>query len=188
MLGTAAAAQERGDAARLPATIEGAWVELDGTVVSRAGTYFILDYGVGRITVEMDDYERLADNPLVPGDRVRVTGEVDAEVNDTRRTIEASTVCVHRLGRTLYASAADEEAVGKSHPNAPLADKGERVDAIGTVIAAMGDWLLLSTGARITVVGTMVVAGNAKRQLLRAHTLRRMDQDVTGLKPNGYRR
>ena len=87
------------------------WISLSGTVKSVTADAFVLDYGEGAITVEMDDGDRDADGyKLVAGDKVTVNGLIDDDLYETR-TIEASSVYVEKLGTYFYASAADEEDV-----------------------------------------------------------------------------
>jgi uncharacterized protein YdeI (BOF family) len=86
-----------------------AWINIDGVVESVTADAFVLSYGSGTITVEMDDGDRDADGYLlVKGDKVRVSGKVDADLFQAT-TIEASSVYVENLGTWFYASAADEE-------------------------------------------------------------------------------
>lgn len=85
------------------------WISLSGTVTSTTPDTFLLDYGDGLVTVEMDDWDWDADAyKLLPGDRVTVYGVVDDDLFETT-TIEASSVYVEGLGTHFYASAADEE-------------------------------------------------------------------------------
>ncbi len=85
------------------------WISISGTAVATERGAFTLDYGEGKITVEMDDwdwYER--DYELLEGDRVTVYGRVDDNVFASD-TIEASSVYVEEMGTYFYESAADEE-------------------------------------------------------------------------------
>jgi uncharacterized protein YdeI (BOF family) len=85
------------------------WISLSGTVESVSPDAFLLDYGEGFVTVEMDDWDADADAYKVAvGDRVTVNGRVDDDLFDTT-TIEASSVYVDNLNTYFYASAADEE-------------------------------------------------------------------------------
>lgn len=85
------------------------WIILDGTVESVMPDQFTLDYGEGFITVEFDDGDRDADAyKLVKGDKVRVSGVIDAEAFQAT-TIEAASVYVENLDTYFYASAVDEE-------------------------------------------------------------------------------
>ena len=85
------------------------WISLSGTVDEVFTDEFLLDYGDGLITVEMDDGDRDADAyKLLEGDSVTVTGMVDDDFFETT-TIEASSVYVEKLDTYFYASAVDEE-------------------------------------------------------------------------------
>ena len=88
------------------------WITVSGTVESVSPDRFILDYGEGLITVEMDDGDRDADAyKLISGDEVTVSGRIDDDFFE-RRSIEASSVYVEDLGTTFFASSLDEEDRG----------------------------------------------------------------------------
>lgn len=98
-----------GDDPKPYAQANNTWINIDGTVESVLADAFVLDYGPGLITVEMDDGDRDADGyKLVKGDKVRVSGMIDDDFFEAR-TIEASSVYVENLGTYFYASAVDEE-------------------------------------------------------------------------------
>ena len=85
------------------------WISVAGTVKSVGPDAFVLDYGEGLITVEMDDGDRDADAyKLFAGDKVTVSGMIDADLFE-RKTIEAGSVYVEKLGTYFYSSALDEE-------------------------------------------------------------------------------
>ena len=85
------------------------WISISGTVESVSPNTFLLDYGEGTITVEMDDGDRDADAyKLLTGDNVTVSGVIDDDFFETT-TIEASSVYVEKLGTYFYASSIDEE-------------------------------------------------------------------------------
>lgn len=86
-----------------------AWISLNGEIVSVQPDEFTLNYGEGKILVEMDDGDRDADGyKLFEGDRVTVTGKIDEDVFTSAR-IEAANVYVKKLDTYFYASAVDEE-------------------------------------------------------------------------------
>lgn len=88
---------------------DNSWISVSGTVESVSPNAFVLDYGEGAITVEMDDGDRDADGyKLIPGDEVTVSGIVDDDFFEAR-TIEASSVYVESIDTYFYASAVDEE-------------------------------------------------------------------------------
>lgn len=85
------------------------WISISGQVDAVSPDSFLLDYGDGMITVEMDDGDRDADGyKLVQGDKVTVNGRIDDDFYQ-RTTIEASSVYVEKLGTYFFASAMDEE-------------------------------------------------------------------------------
>ena len=133
-------------AAETPAaTSDGEWLSLSGSVVSTAPESFMLDYGSKTIRVEMDDYDWYLENPILEGDQVIVTGQMDADFWQNR-TIEASSVYVKSLTTMYFASAADEEgAVVPILSVDPLTD-GESVSLTGTVRQIVGDELTLDAG------------------------------------------
>ncbi|MBK1705201.1 S1 RNA-binding domain-containing protein [Halochromatium glycolicum] len=89
------------------------WISVSGTVETVSNDSFVLDYGEGMMTVEMDDGDRDADGyKLVSGDKVTVSGRIDDDLFETR-TIEASSVYVENIGTYFYASAVDEEDVNE---------------------------------------------------------------------------
>jgi len=89
------------------------WISVSGTVESVSADSFVLDYGEGLMTVEMDDGDRDADGyKLISGDQVTVTGLIDDDFYEAR-TIEASSVYVDSINTNFYASAVDEEDVNQ---------------------------------------------------------------------------
>lgn len=85
------------------------WINIEGTVDEVWRDAFTLDYGDGKVTVEMDDGDRDADAYILrEGDEVSVSGRVDDDLFEIT-TIEAGRVYVENLGTNFYSSAADEE-------------------------------------------------------------------------------
>ncbi|MEQ8250120.1 MAG: hypothetical protein RLW61_16080 [Gammaproteobacteria bacterium] len=85
------------------------WISISGTVADPGADSFTLDYGTGRITVEMDDWDDYGDaHALLEGDHVTVYGMIDDDLFE-KATIEAGSVYVESLNSYFYASAADEE-------------------------------------------------------------------------------
>lgn len=88
---------------------DGSWVTITGVVASSDADSFKLAYGQGTIEVEMDDWSWYAKGyAALPGDTATVTGRVDNDAFEAR-TIEASTVYMHKADAYYYASADDEE-------------------------------------------------------------------------------
>lgn len=87
------------------------WISVSGEVESVTNDAFVLDYGEGLMTVEMDDGDRDADGyKLVSGDKVTVTGRIDDDLFEAR-TIEANSVYVDNIDTHFFASAVDEESI-----------------------------------------------------------------------------
>lgn len=85
------------------------WISINGTVVSPKADKFMLDYGSGMITVEMDDWDSYGEaHALMDGDKVRVFGRVDDDLFEMA-SIEAGSVYVENLNTFFHANAADEE-------------------------------------------------------------------------------
>lgn len=86
-----------------------AWITLHGRVAHASPALFELDFGSGRITVEMDDWDwYMEGQALRPGDEVSVTGRIDRDEH-AGRTLEAAAVFVKSRGVYYHASGADEE-------------------------------------------------------------------------------
>lgn len=111
------------------------WISVSGTAVETNPSSFMLDYGDGQITVEMDDWEWFEEegHGLIDGDKVTVYGEVDDDFAENAK-IEASSVYLEDLDTYFYANAADEET---GEPNRSLdviaMDTTSLVDLNGTV-------------------------------------------------------
>lgn len=89
---------------------DGSWISLSGTAVSTSDDTFVLDYGRGLVTVEVDDWDRYPEaKALIEGDQVTVYGRVDDDLFEIT-TIEAGSVYVEGLGTYFHASPADEES------------------------------------------------------------------------------
>jgi uncharacterized protein YdeI (BOF family) len=129
------------------------WVTITGEVKSAVGESFVLDYGAGDITVEMDDFDWYNENVLLPGDDVTITGLVDNDFYE-RRTIEASSVYIDKLQAFRYASSADEEGGYYAHPLARYATDDEWIGISGTVVSREGEELTVNTGPQEIEVDT----------------------------------
>lgn len=125
------------------------WISIGGEVVSVSPDTFLLDYGDGIITVEMDDGDRDADAyKLLKGDKVTVNGRIDDDFFETT-SIEASSVYVEKLGTYLYASPNDEEDYSVWYTVPVIA--GETV-VQGMVSEVGGDEFVVNTGLRSVTV------------------------------------
>ena len=133
------------------AKADNSWIAISGTVKSAGPDSFVLDYGKGAVTVEMDDWDWYAEGyKLLKGDKVRVYGSIDDDLFETAK-IEASSVYVQNLGTYFYASSADEEDTYVPH--------GVGLDPLstavtGTVTSIQGRTFTIDTGARQLTVDT----------------------------------
>lgn len=131
---------------------EDSWLSLEGEVASTQPDSFYLDYGEGRLLVEMDDWDWYDESRhLLPGDRVQVTGRIDDGLYE-QRSIEASSVYVRGLNTYFYASDADEESLMTGYRHSPY--DADWYDVAGTVTAVDGREFMLDTGIRRVQVDT----------------------------------
>ncbi len=131
------------------------WVSLSGIVASAQADSFMLDYGSGLITVEMDDWDWYGDAyGLLEGDDVTVYGRVDDGLFENT-TIEASSVYVEDLNSYFYANPADEEGdypYTYAYATLPVVTAG--IDYTGMVESVDGREFTLDTGSREVRVDT----------------------------------
>jgi uncharacterized protein YdeI (BOF family) len=124
------------------------WISLSGEVQSVAADQFTLDYGDGRVLVEMDDGDRDADAyKLLEGDKVTVTGRVDDDFFEST-SIEAASVYVENIGTTFFASSVDEESREQVIATTLTPIVVSRLEVRGTVTRVNGDDFTLDTGTR----------------------------------------
>ena len=153
-----AAAYKSANELALEGASDASWISLEGTVISKTPNAFLLDYGSGNVTVEMDDWDFFREpRHLLLGDRVSVTGRVDRDLLD-RATIEASSVFVHSLGTYFYASGTDEEDISGSGTYR-IAPTGS-VDAVGLVTRIEGREFTIGTTAGSLRVDTSRMENN----------------------------
>ncbi|MBN1240981.1 MAG: OB-fold nucleic acid binding domain-containing protein [Gammaproteobacteria bacterium] len=85
------------------------FITINGTVESVRPGAFVLDYGDGELTIEIDEAGSGSESQVLERrDRVSVYGIIDDGLFD-RRTLEAGGVYVERLDETIYVSSVDEE-------------------------------------------------------------------------------
>lgn len=131
---------------------DGSWIGLNGTVVESSADGFILDYGEGIVTVEMDDWDWYGDAyPILDGDHVKVNGRVDDDLYETT-SIEASSVYVKDLNTYFYANDADEETLFSPGMTTVYIDNDLRLT--GTVAKVDGRKFTIDTGSREVKVNT----------------------------------
>ena len=132
-------------AEKLAAATDRSWINLSGTVVTAGPAAFVLDYGAGEITVEMDDWDWYREGQaLLPGDPVTVTGMVDDDLWQAKR-IEASSVYARNLNTYFYASGDDEEELQES--SVYVASGPTYSDTTGYVTAVEGQELTVNSGS-----------------------------------------
>lgn len=160
-----AASQESEATVKEPAKVspwqksDGEWITISGKVTSAGVNLFVLDYGKGAITVEIDDYDRdLEGFNIVKDDKVIVVGRVDADEGQ-KRTIEASSVYVKSIGKSFFASADDEEEAVVKLRKATL--EGRQLALKGKVTMVAKDFLTLDTGYQLIDVSTQAINGQA---------------------------
>ncbi|WP_286829894.1 MULTISPECIES: NirD/YgiW/YdeI family stress tolerance protein [Kordiimonas] len=138
-------------------------IVLSGNVVSQVGDSFMLDFGDGLITVEMDDWDWHNEAARInPGETVTVRGEIDKDLYETK-TIEASSVYVVDRATYYYASDTDEE--DSAYWNYGFYDpkdapEGTWFGLTGTVEKVKGTEFKLDTGLHQIMVETAHLAYN----------------------------
>lgn len=139
------------------------WISLTGEVVENSPTDFMIDYGEGIITVEMDDWDTFDEARMVPlGDRVTVYGYIDDDLYEVRK-IEANSVYAHKQDTYFYASAADEEEIA-----APVSTvltpgalaEGSYVSFYGSVEDIANREIMVDIGDERMTVDTMTLPYN----------------------------
>ena len=132
------------------------WISLSGTVESVQRDQFLLDYGRGSVTVEMDDGDRDADAyALQAGDNVVVSGLIDDDFFEMT-TIEASSVYVESINTFFYASALDEESMTFFDPivtvYGPLVEGDTSLQGTISAVDPDAQEFILNTGVNMVTV------------------------------------
>lgn len=105
----ASAATDTNQSAHLATQPNGSWMSISGKVADAQPGAFTLDYGKGKVMVEMDGWDWYGKNyQKIKGDKVTVFGKIDDDLFE-KTSIEASSVYDQKLGSYFYANAADEE-------------------------------------------------------------------------------
>jgi len=124
------------------------WISVSGTVERVTNDAFLLDYGEGSMTVEMDDGDRDADGyKLVRGDKVTVNGRIDDDLFEAR-TLEASSVYVENIDTYFYASAVDEEDINNVIVTVSTPVVVSAITVQGRVTEVSADEFVVDTGLR----------------------------------------
>lgn len=132
-------------------------ITLNGTVVATSPTTFILDYGTGLVSVEMDGWGWYPSTyAILEGDKVTVYGRVDDDLYEAT-SIEAGGVYVKDLNTYFYANDTDEEDVipytAPLHP-----DRGLMLQGIVTNIS--GREFTIDTGSKKVKIDTISMPYN----------------------------
>lgn len=131
-------------------------ISLTGRVAVSSAAAFVLDYGEGIITVEMDGHDWYGEGHLVaPGEQVTVWGDVDKDFFELR-SIEAERVYVKGSSTIYHASDADEEG-GSNYfvPELNLdAADGSWMSVAGRITDLDGREFTLSIGGRSVRIDT----------------------------------
>ncbi|MDV6316776.1 DUF5666 domain-containing protein [Idiomarina sp. HP20-50] len=140
------------------------WISVSGTAIETNPSSFMLDYGDGQITVEMDDWEWFEEegHGLIEGDNVTVYGEVDDDFAENAK-IEASSVYLEDLGTYFYANSADEES---GEPNKTL------------------DVIAMDTTNIVDLNGTVSSVNNAEEEFTIDNGIQQWTIDVSGMDYN----
>ena len=152
--------QDSQNAAQPYSKPDNSFISINGTVTSAGPDTFVLDYGEGVITVEMDDWDWFEESgEVLPGDKVTVYGEVDDDTFEGTK-IEASSVFVENLGTYFFASAADEETFRDLDiaPTVPVV-VGDLV-VTGTVTSVTGQEFTIDSGAQQIKIDTALMPYN----------------------------
>lgn len=148
------------------AMADGNWVSLGGEVAAVESDAFMLDYGEGLITVEIDDWDWYDETTqLRPGETVNVYGAIDDDFFE-KTTIEAQRIYAKERNTFYYSSASDEEAVEEM--TTPLfldrslmtADEGTWITLTGTVDAIDGRSVKIDTGSQVVTLDTSELTYN----------------------------
>ena len=139
---------------------DGTWISLSGTVTETMDESFILDYGRGAITVEMDGWQWYDDHgSILDNDRVTVYGIVDDDTFETA-TIEASSVYVQDLGTYFYANPADEETFRIIDPAPTVLIIPGDLTVTGTITGVEGREFTIDSGLQQITVETIELPYN----------------------------
>ncbi|MCL7744397.1 hypothetical protein LV476_05460 [Guyparkeria hydrothermalis] len=128
---------------------------LSGTAVETTPSSFVMDYGQGLITVEVDDWEWVEKEArgLIEGDEVTVYGRIDDDFSEAR-TIEASSLYVENLGTYFTAEPGDGEDVSVIPTLVFNVDSGMDVTGKVTSVSPGEKEFTIDSGARQITVDT----------------------------------
>lgn len=122
-------------------------IVLSGTVQSTDDDEFVLDYGDGIITVEMDGWQWSGEegNYLKVGDNVTVSGNIDDDLFEGRE-IEADTVYLHNNYTYYYTEGSAPYPVGYTeYDEVSSMEDGSYATLTGTIASHDDDEFVLNT-------------------------------------------
>lgn len=143
---------------------EDTWISLSGTVESVQQNAFMLNYGSGTVTVEMDDVDRDAESyQLGSGDRVVVSGLINGDFFEMT-SIDASSVYVEGASAFFHASTQDGDNSTFYDPivsvTDPIVDGEVTLQGTVTSVNPVEDEFVLNTDTRTLTVEVDNVAQN----------------------------
>jgi uncharacterized protein YdeI (BOF family) len=124
----------------------GEWVSVNGRIQDLYNDSFILDYGGGDVTVDMQGGYRDA-FPLEIGENVTVSGRIDDGFFD-RRSIEAESVHSERLAKRYMVDDSEMDEAFFEQPEERLAMDDEWLTVTGTIVSVDGDEMTLDVGTQ----------------------------------------
>lgn len=122
-------------------------IVLSGTVQSTQDDKFVLDYGDGIITVEMDGWEWAGGEGsyLKPGDNVTVSGNIDNDLFSGRE-LEADTVYLHNYYTYYYTEGSTSYPYDfYDYGEAVSMEDGSYATLTGTIAGQQGDEFTINT-------------------------------------------
>lgn len=125
--------------------MDGTWLTLSGVVVDVEPTWFMLDYGMNTVAVQLDEWNRDTEAlRLSIGDEVAVTGKVDDDLFVTT-SLQAASVFVEKFN-TFFSS----EAVDRDNALTALTTTVEpsAIAVHGTVTRIEGNDMIVDSGVR----------------------------------------
>lgn len=133
---------------------DNSWISISGTVASPTADTFLLDYGDGVVSVEMDDWDQYGDAyGIMDGDKVTVYGRVDDDLWEST-SIEAASVYVEDLNTYFYANSADEESTAVWTITTPIVLSRTHIRGVVTSVSPDDNEFTIDNGFRKMTVET----------------------------------
>lgn len=139
---------------------DGEWVMVTGDISGVTAHGFTIDYGEGRLPVEMDGFAADTASGLRAGDWVTVSGRIDDSFWE-RRSIEAASVYSSRLQERFWGSPRDDEGDWMALSLIDLPNQGDWVGVTGRVMSVdrMEQEMVLDIGANTLQVDVSSLGG-----------------------------